>query len=105
MLSSLTFIAGFFVCYHVMKRSGEYVVVRARNDHDAMTVLEPSRNRTFHVVECGGDELARVLDEVERGDPVRLELRRTGRRGNAWRVESADTVTEGEDANSVVGRR
>ncbi|WP_232745099.1 hypothetical protein [Halorubrum aethiopicum] len=95
-----------------MARSDRYVVVRARNDHDAMTVRDADRNGTYHVVECDGEELETLLDAVEPGDAVRLELRRLGRRGNAWCVEEADPVggdggapvSEGEEADPVVGR-
>ncbi|RAW45868.1 hypothetical protein DQW50_06565 [Halorubrum sp. 48-1-W] len=82
------------------ERSGRYVVVRVRNDHDAMTVRDPSRNSTFHVVECDGEEFEDVLDEVGVGDVVRLDLRRIGRRGNAWCVTDARSVG---DATPVVG--
>lgn len=82
------------------ERSGRYVVVRVRNDHDAMTVRDSSRNSTFHVVECDGEALEELLDEVEVGDVVRLDLRRIGRRGNAWRVTDASGVG---DTTPVVG--
>ncbi|WP_321169318.1 hypothetical protein [Halorubrum sp. F4] len=101
----------------MMKRSGRYVVVRVRNDHDAMTVRDPSRNSTFHVVECDGEEFEDLLDEVDLGDVVRLDLRRVGRRGNAWCVmnaspagdatpvvgEEENPLSEGEEADPVVG--
>jgi hypothetical protein len=95
-----------------MARSDRYVVVRARNDHNAMTVRDADRNGTYHVVECDGEELETLLDAVEPGDAVRLELRRIGRRGNAWCAEEADPVgggdgggpvSEDEEADPIVG--
>ncbi|EMA63669.1 hypothetical protein C469_02401 [Halorubrum lipolyticum DSM 21995] len=60
-----------------------------KNDHDAMTVVDPARNSTFHVVECDDERLDRLIDSVDRGEEVSLELRRVGRRGNAWCVTGA----------------
>lgn len=77
-----------------MKRSGKYVVARVRNDHDAMTVRDPSRNSTFHVVECADEDLDGLLDDLDRADVVRLDLRRIGCRGNAWCVEDATRIDE-----------
>ena len=71
-------------------QEGRYVVVRAKNDHGAMTVVDPVRNSTFHVVECDDAALDRLIDSVDRGDEVDLELRRVGRRGNAWCVADAE---------------
>jgi len=71
-------------------QEGRYVVVRVRNDHGAMTVADPVRNRTFHVVECDSAALDRLIGSVDRGDEITLELRRVGRRGNAWCVADAE---------------
>ena len=75
-----------------MDQSGRYTVVRVQNDHDALTVRETTRNSTYHVVECGDEDVKTVLDEIERGDVLRMELRRVGRRGNAWCAENATPV-------------
>ena len=72
-----------------MDRSGRYTVVRVQHDHDALTVRETTRNSTYHVVECDGEAVEAVLDEVKRGDVLHMELRRVGRRGNAWCAENA----------------
>ncbi|WP_197431308.1 hypothetical protein [Halorubrum sp. CBA1125] len=84
-------------------QDGRYVVVRVKNNHEAMTVRDPVRNSTFHVVECDSDDLTNLLDEVGRGDEVRLELRRVGRRGNAWCVVDADPLTEAAGAGVSSG--
>ena len=72
-----------------MDRSGRYTVVRVQHDHDALTVRETTRNSTYHVVECDGEAVEAVLDEAERDDVLHMELRRVGRRGNAWCAENA----------------
>lgn len=72
-----------------MDQSGRYTVVRVQNDHDALTVRETTRNSTYHVVECDGEAVEAVLDEAERDDVLHMELRRVGRRGNAWCAENA----------------
>jgi hypothetical protein len=91
-----------------MKRSGKYVVVRVRNDHDAMTVRDPSRNSTFHVVECEDEDIDGLLDDLDIEDAVRLDLRRIGCRGNAWCAEDATRLDEeadpvGADPDSLGG--
>jgi len=78
-----------------MGRSGKYTVVKERNDHGAMTIRDHPRNGTYHVVECDDETVAAALDDARSGDVVHLELRRTGRRGNAWCVESARPLTRG----------
>ena len=85
-------------------QEGRYVVVRVRNDHGAMTVEDPVRNSTFHVVECDNAALDRLIDSVDRGDEVALELRRVGRRGNAWCVAGAEGAGAESD-RSVTGAR
>lgn len=72
-----------------MDQSGRYTVVRVQHDHDALTVRETTRNSTYHVVECGDEAVEAVLDEAERDDVLHMELRRVGRRGNAWCAENA----------------
>jgi len=78
-------------------QSGKYVVLRVQNDHGAMTVRDPSRNSTFHVVECDDEAFEDVLDELDRADVVRLDIRRIGCRGNAWCVEDGARLEEGTD--------
>ena len=72
-----------------MDQSGRYTLVRVQHDHDALTVRETTRNSTYHVVECDGEAVEAVLDEAERDDVLHMELRRVGRRGNAWCAENA----------------
>ncbi|GAB7091697.1 hypothetical protein JCM18237_19680 [Halorubrum luteum] len=75
-----------------MHRSGTYTVVDGCNDHGTMTLREHPRNETLHVVEYDCPDAEEALAELDPGSVVELELRRAGRRGNAWRVEAAEPV-------------
>ncbi|MFW5917193.1 MAG: hypothetical protein ACOCRD_02150 [Halorubrum sp.] len=75
-----------------MDRTGKYTVVRACNDHGTVTIREYPRNETLHVVEYDDPTVEDTLSDLDTGSVVRLELRRAGRRGNAWCAESAQTV-------------
>ncbi|WP_418282476.1 hypothetical protein [Halorubrum sp. DTA98] len=72
-----------------MNRAGKYTVVKACNDHGAVTLREHPRNRTLHVVEYDDPEVAEAVADLDVGSVVHLELRPTGRRGNAWCAEAA----------------
>jgi len=78
-----------------MNRTGRYTVVRSCNDHGAVTLRDHPRNGTFHVVEYGNDDAEEALADLDAGSVVQLELERTGRRGNAWRVSAADPIESG----------
>lgn len=75
-----------------MDRTGTYTVVEPCNDRGTTTLREHPRNGTVHVVEYDGPEVEDALSELDTGSVVRVELRRAGRRGNAWRAESAQPV-------------
>ncbi len=72
-----------------MHRTGKYTVVKSCNDHGAMTLREHPRNGTLHVVEYDDEETQEELSGLDAGSVVHLELRRAGRRGNAWRAADA----------------
>ena len=72
-----------------MNRTGKYTVVKSCNDHGAITLREHPRNGTFHVVEYDDPEVEEELADLNAGSVVHLELRRAGRRGNAWCAEAA----------------
>ncbi|MBP1923020.1 hypothetical protein J2751_002057 [Halorubrum alkaliphilum] len=78
-----------------MNRTGKYTVVKSCNDHGAVTLRDHPRNGTFHVVEYGDSDAEEALADLDAGSVVQLELERTGRRGNAWRVAAAETVESG----------
>ena len=75
-----------------MDRTGKYTVVDACNDHGAITLREHPRNGTLYVVEYDDPGVETELSELDAGSVVELDLRRAGRRGNAWCAESARTV-------------
>ncbi|SDG00323.1 hypothetical protein SAMN04488067_11283 [Halorubrum xinjiangense] len=75
-----------------MNRSGKYTIVEACNDHGAITLREFPRNGTLYVVEYDDPDVKAELSSLDAGSVVELDLRRAGRRGNAWRAESARAV-------------
>ena len=75
-----------------MDRTGKYTVVKACNEHGTITLREHPRNGTLYVVEYDDPELEAELSELDAGSIVRLDLRRAGRRGNAWCAEAAQPV-------------
>ena len=76
----------------VMNRTGKYTIVKACNDHGAITLREFTRNRTLYVVEYDDPDVEAELSSLDAGEVVELDLRRAGRRGNAWCAESARPV-------------
>jgi len=76
----------------MMNRTGKYTVVKPCNDHGAVTLREYPRNETLHVVEYDDPDVEAELSDLDSGSVVELELRSTGRRGNAWCAESARAV-------------
>ncbi len=75
-----------------MDRTGKYTIVDACNDHGAITLREHPRNGTLYVVEYDDPHVEAELASLETGSVVEMELRRAGRRGNAWCAESARPV-------------
>ena len=75
-----------------MDRTGRYTVVDACNAHGTITLREHPRNGTLYVVEYDDPDVEAELSSLETGTVVKLELRRAGRRGNAWCAESAQPV-------------
>jgi len=78
-----------------MDRTGKYTVVDACNDHGTITLREYPRNETLYVVEYDDPDVETELSELDAGSVVELDLRRAGRRGNAWCAESARAVETG----------
>jgi len=75
-----------------MNRTGKYTVVKSCNDHGAITLREYPRNGTLYVVEYNDPDVEDELSSLDAGSVVELDLRRAGRRGNAWCAESAHAV-------------
>lgn len=75
-----------------MGQTGTYTVVKACNDHGTTTLREHPRNETVHVVEYEDPDVEDALADLDTGSVVHVELRRAGRRGSAWRAESAQPI-------------
>jgi len=69
------------VVLNAMDRTGTYTVVKPCNDHGTTTLREHPRNGTVHVVEYDDPAVEDALSNLDIGSVVRVELRRTGRRG------------------------
>lgn len=63
------------------------------NDHEAMTVVDPSTRGTFHVVAYGDRGLRRELAARAEGESVDLALDRAGVRANVWQARRADDAS------------
>jgi hypothetical protein len=75
-----------------MDRTGKYTIVDGCNDHGAITLREYPRNGTLYVVEYDDPDVEDELSALDAGSVVELDLRRAGRRGNAWCAEAARPV-------------
>jgi hypothetical protein len=75
-----------------MNRTGKYTIVDACNNHGAITLREYPRNETLYVVEYDDPDVEDKLASLDAGTVVELDLRRAGRRGNAWCAESARPI-------------
>ncbi len=67
-----------------------FEIVSPMNSHGGMTVVEPSTNTTYQIVDYDSDELRSALAARDVGDSVALELDRAGVRANVWRATSAE---------------
>lgn len=76
------------------KRSAQtYTVVSKMNEHGGMTVIDPSVNSTYQIVEYDNSSLRRELAARDVGESVTLELNRAGVRANVWRaIRATSTV-------------
>lgn len=70
-----------------------YTITGKMNEHDAMTVVDPSTQRTFHLVAYDDGGLRRELAALDVGDSVDLALDRAGVRANVWQACRADSVS------------
>jgi len=68
-----------------------YKIVGEMNTHEAMTIVDPSTQRTFHIVAYDDSGLRRELAALDVGDSVDLALDRAGVRANVWQARRADS--------------
>ena len=76
----------------MVDRTGRYTIVDECNNHGAVMLREYPRNETLYVVEYDDPGVEDILSSLEAGSVVELDLRRAGRRGNAWCAESARRI-------------
>jgi len=69
-----------------------YTVVSKMNEHGGMTVVDPSVNSTYQIVEYDDSSLRRELAARDVGESVTLELDRAGVRANVWRAVRANST-------------
>lgn len=75
------------------KRSEKtYTIVSKMNEHGGMTVVDPSVNSTYQIVEYDTSSLRRELAARDVGESVTLELDRAGVRANVWRAARAESA-------------
>jgi hypothetical protein len=62
------------------------------NNYEAMTVVDPTTNGTFHVVAYDDSGLRRELAALDAGESVDLALDRAGVRANVWQASRTENV-------------
>ena len=68
------------------KRPKSYKIVGEMNTHEAMVVVDPATQGTYHVVDYDDSGLRRELAALETGEEVDLALDRAGVRANVWQA-------------------
>ena len=63
-----------------------YKIVGEMNEHEAMIVVDPATQGTFHVVAYDDSGLRRELAALDAGEEVDLALDRAGVRANVWQA-------------------
>ena len=75
------------------KRPVSYKIVDEMNAHEAMIVVDPATQGTYHVVAYDDSGLRRELAALEAGEEVDLALDRAGVRANVWQARRAASNT------------
>ncbi len=70
----------------------EYRILREMSSNNALSLLAPSANRVFQVVEYEDSALHEELSTLAAGKLVELQLDRISDRSNVWRANWADGV-------------
>ena len=71
------------------KSPKSYKIVDEMNAYEAMIVVDPMTQGTYHVVAYGDSGLRRELAGLEAGEEVDLALDRAGVRANVWQARRA----------------
>ena len=77
---------------NMVDRTGRYTIVDECNNHGTVMLREYPRNETLYVVEYDDPDVEETLSSLDSGTVVEIDLRRAGRRGNAWCAESVRPV-------------
>ncbi len=70
----------------------EYRILREMSPNNALSLLAPSANRVFQVVDYEDSKLHEELSTLDPGKLVELRLDRISDRSNVWRANWADGV-------------
>jgi len=70
----------------------EYRILRETNNNNAISVLAPSANRVFQIVDYEDAALRDELATLSPGKLVELELDRIGNRSNVWQASWPENV-------------
>jgi len=73
-------------------QSQSYTIVADMNEHGGMTVVDPSTNSTYQIVEYDDSGLRRKLASRDVGETVTVELDRAGVRANVWRASRPEPM-------------
>jgi len=71
---------------HNVDKTREFRVLRGMNANNAISLLAPSANRVFQVVEYEDNTLREELANLDPGKLVQLNLDRIGSRSNVWKA-------------------
>ena len=71
---------------HTVNKTREFRVLRGMNANNAISLLAPSANRVFQVVEYEDNTLREELANLDPGKLVQLNLDRIGSRANVWKA-------------------
>ncbi len=71
----------------------EYRVIDEMNGKGSISLINPSANRVFQIVEYDDNDLRDELAELDAGKLVKLKLERVGKRASVWRACRPATVT------------
>lgn len=83
-----------------MIQSSRYTAITDLNKHGTMMLQGKPPNGTIYIVECVDADVETKLERVKIGTDLDVEVKRVGRRGNAWRataVEELNTRKQDEE--------
>ena len=71
---------------------GEYRVLEEMNENNAISVLSPSADRVYQIVEYEDRGLRDELALLDSGKLIQLDLTRAGSRANVWKASWPDST-------------